>query len=55
MLSTYEQLQAQVVGHGERPEARRVAGAEVAVDVGEPQAGVGERSGRDLGVDLGHG
>ena len=36
------------------PEARRVAGAEVGVDVPEPQAGVGERPGRDLGVDLGH-
>ncbi len=43
--------QPHVVGHGERPEAGRVAGAEVGVDVLEPQAGVGERSGRNLGVD----
>ena len=47
-------VQAQVLGHGERPEAGRVAGAEVAVDVVEAQAGVGQRPRGHLGVDLRH-
>ena len=46
--------QAEVLGHRDRPEAGRVAGAVVGVDVGERQPGVGQRAGGDLGVHLGH-
>ena len=37
--------QAEVLGHGQAADAGRVAGAEVRVDVGQRQPGVGERAG----------
>ena len=48
-------VQAEVVGHREGAEARRVAGAEIRVDVREAEPGVGEGAARDFGVELGDG
>jgi hypothetical protein len=45
-------LQAHVVDHREAAEARRVAGAEVAVDIVLAEPGVGERANGALGVEL---
>ena len=46
--------QAQIVRHVERPEARRGAGAEIAVDVVLGEAGVLQRAARHLGMELRH-
>jgi len=45
-------LQAHVVDHGEAAEARRVAGAEIAVDVVLAEPCIGERADGALGVEL---
>ncbi len=44
-----------VFRHRERTEARRVARAEVAVNVVKAEAGVGERARGNFGVNLGNG
>ena len=45
--------EAEVLRHRERPESGRFAVAEVRVDVGQGEARIGERTERDVGVDLG--
>ena len=45
-------LEPQVVEHRQRTQPRRVAGAEVAVDLLAVEPGVGQRAVRDLGVQL---
>ena len=45
--------QTEVLRHRQRPEAGRFTVAEVGVDVGQGEAGIGERAERDVGVDLG--
>src|SRR5690606_10104116 len=46
---------AEVLDHRHRPEARRVAGAKVAVDIGPGEARVTQRPEGALGMDLRHG
>ena len=46
------ELEPHVVGHGQAAEARRIARAEIAVDVVLREVGVGERAHRRLGVEL---
>ena len=52
VLSRWRSRQAHVVGHVERAEARRVAGAEIAVDVVLGEAGILQRAVGDLGMEL---
>ena len=45
-------FQPHVLDHGHRPEAGRIAGAEIAVDVVLAEAGIVQRALGHLGVDL---
>ena len=47
------QLEAQIVDHRQRPETRRIAGAEIAVDVVLRETGILERALGQLGMELG--
>src|SRR6202040_3505919 len=47
------QFETHVIGHRQRPEPRRIAGAEIAVDVALAEAGVLDRSLGRLGMQLG--
>src|SRR5690625_272497 len=47
-------FQPHIVDHAHRPETRRIAGAKVAVHIGQSQAGIGQRTLSRLGMDLRH-